>query len=98
MVLFFIVLQIQSQDPAAAEEAPVAPAFILELKVAINDKFYNPKNISLSLNQNSTAGYTFNLSSVNFNKNVSVVTKLFAWYNNDWVARQSQTLSKSTII
>lgn len=85
---------------AATEVNPDTKNFLVEAKVFIDNKPYNPTNISVSIAGNADApSYSFNLSSQNFNKNVTIGLRLFSWYNAQWVlSRQTVSLSMSIII
>ncbi len=79
----------------ASETPPPANNFLVEGKVMIDSKAYNPTNMSLYINSTATPSYSFNLSAQNLNKNVSVSLRLFSWYNGQWMLSR-QTISLST--
>ena len=88
---------------ADAYSPPTSPEgfhFLVEAKVIIDGKAYNPTNLSITISPNTTIpAYSFNLSAANFNKNVTVPLRLFAWYNGQWtLSRQSITISTKCII
>lgn len=99
----FLFLLLAALSLAHAYSPPTSPEgfhFIVEAKVVIDGKNYNPTNLSITIGPNVTIpAYSFNLSSVNFNKNATIPLRLFAWYNGQWtLSRQSITLSSFCII
>ena len=98
-----LVLLLATVTLANGYSPPTSPEgfhFIVEAKVVIDGKSYNPTNLSITIGPNVTIpAYTFNLSSVNFNKNATIPLRLFAWYNGQWtLSRQSIILSNFCII
>jgi hypothetical protein len=89
-----LLVLVSAQDKS--ETIPRLPNnFLVEGKVIIDSKAYNPTNMSLYINTTTTPFYTFNLSAQNFNKNVTVALRLFSWYNGQWMLSR-QTVSLST--
>jgi hypothetical protein len=93
--LLIFILLLNVVIVASADSPSDTKYFLVEVKVLIDNKVYNPTNISLSIHTNSSApSYAFNLSSQNFNRNVTVALRLFAWYNGQCtVGRQAFSLS-----
>ncbi len=57
----------------------------------VDGKIMKNNNISLYItNQTLSSVFDFDLSPNNFNKNVTVLLRMFAWYNSQW------TLSRHT--
>lgn len=88
-----LVVLVSAQDNTEAAHS-LPNNFLVEAKMIIDNKAYNPTNISLHINSTTTPFYTFNLSAQNFNKNVTVALRLFSWYNGQWMlSRQAVSLS-----
>lgn len=66
----------------------------------VDGKIMRSNNISLYIkNQTLSSLLEFELSPNNFNKNVTVLLRMFAWYNGQWtLSRQTATLSNNIII
>ena len=66
----------------------------------VDGKIMKNNNISLYIkNQSLSSLFEFDLSPNNFNKNVTVLLRMFAWYNGQWtLSRQTTALSKNIII
>jgi hypothetical protein len=94
-LLFIYILLLNVAIIVSADSPADTRDFLVEAKVLIDNKVYNPTNISLLIHTNSSApSYAFNLSSQNFNRNVTVALRLFSWYNGQWiVGRQAVSLS-----
>lgn len=92
VLMFVFALLANEYSPPTS---PEGFHFIVEAKVVIDGKGYNPTNLSITIAPNVTIpAYTFNLSAANFNKNATIPLRLFAWYNGQWtLSRQSITLS-----
>lgn len=48
----------------------------------------SPFNLSLSINQSTPLQHTLTLNRNNFNRNVSVIVHMFAWYNGNWISKK----------
>lgn len=66
----------------------------------VDGKIMKNNNISLYIkNQTLSSLFEFDLSPNNFNKNVTVLLRMFAWYNGQWtLSRHTATLSNNFMI
>lgn len=66
----------------------------------VDGKIMKNNNISLYItNQTLSSSFEFDLSPNNFNKNVTVLLRMFAWYNGQWtLSRQTAALSNNLLI
>ncbi len=88
-----LVLMLCASHVFAFASSPEGHHYLIEAKVVIEGKTYNPVNISATIGSNiAISEYSFNLSSANYNKNVTVPLRLFIWYNGQW------SLSRQTIL
>lgn len=94
--IILVILMLCAMHVSSIASSPEGHHFLIEAKVLIDGKTYSPINISVTIGDNITIPeYSYNLSPVNFNKNVTLPLRLFVWYNGQWTLSR-QTLSLST--